>query len=177
MKTTVPQCWTAIFSMLLLFGIAASAATPCITPEYRQLDFWIGDWDAFDVGKPTTLVARTRVSRILDGCVLQEDYEQRDGLTGQSFSIYGASRKVWHQTWVTNRGQLLVIEGGLKNGEMVLRGVNHAPDGKLRQVRGIWKPVAGGVRETAVTSIDNGKTWRPWFDMIFVPHKRPASRD
>jgi hypothetical protein len=41
-------------------------------------------------------------------------------LAGESFSIYDVSRKVWHQTWVTDRGKLLVIEGGLQQGAMVL---------------------------------------------------------
>jgi len=107
------------------------------------------------------LVARTRVDLILDGCVLREDYEGADGHKGQSFSIYDGSRKIWHQSWVTNRGEMLMIEGGLQAGEMVLSGVDHAADGKERHVRGRWKPVSGGVRETAVTSTDGGRTWKP----------------
>ncbi len=148
---------------------AAESTKPafCRAPEYRQFDFWIGDWDAFDVTNPTTKVARTRVDLILDGCVLHEDYEGADGHKGQSFSIYDTSRSIWHQSWVTNRGEMLVIEGGLQAGEMVLSGVNHTADGKERHVRGSWKPVNGGVRETAVTSTDSGRTWKPWFDLIF----------
>jgi hypothetical protein len=91
-----------------------------------------------------------------------------DGHQGQSFTIYDAARKVWHQTWVTNRGQLLVIEGNGESGEMVLRGEDHAA-GAL--VRGTWKPVKGGVRETALTSTDGGKTWKRWFDLLFRPHQ------
>jgi hypothetical protein len=79
-------------------------SAPCMAPEYRQFDFWIGDWDAFDVGSPV-VVARTQVDRILDGCVLHENYEGTDGHKGQSFTIYDESRNVWHQSWVTNRGQ------------------------------------------------------------------------
>ncbi len=139
--------------------------------EYRQFDFWIGDWDAFDPTNPTTKVARTRVDLILDGCVLHEDYEDADGHKVQSFSIYDASRRIWHQSWVTNRGEMLEIEGGLQAGEMVLSGVDHTADGKERHVRGSWKPVNGGVRETAVTSTDGGRTWKPWFDLLFRSHK------
>lgn len=181
------------FGLLLIFGIFAAtlilggterpqrsalSQTPpqrhraCTAPEYHQFDFWIGDWDAFDLDKPTVLAAHNRVDRILDGCVLREDYRSLDGSEGQSFSIYDASRRVWHQTWVTNRGKLLVIEGQFRSGEMVLAGVDRTEEGKERQVRGVWKPVKDGVRETAVTSVDGGNTWQPWFDMIFRPGRQ-----
>lgn len=151
---------------------AASAQPPaCSAPEYHQFDFWAGDWDAFDVGKPDTAVAHARVDRILDGCVLLEDYQAANGSHGESFSIYDGSRKVWHQSWVTNRGRLLIIEGRFESGVMVLSGADVQPDGRQRRVRGIWKPAPEGVRETAFTSIDGGKTWDLWFDLIFRPHK------
>ena len=91
-------------------------------------------------------------------------------MKGQSFSIYDASRGIWHQSWVTNRGKLLVIEGKIEAGEMVLSGVEHTAEGQTI-IRGRWKPVDGGVRETAVTSADGGKTWKRWFDLLFRPHK------
>ena len=141
----------------------------CVAPEFRQFDFWVGDWDGFEVDK-TTIVAHAQVDRVLDGCVLLEQYEGTDGLKGQSFSLYDTSRRIWHQTWVTNRGQLLVVEGKIQAGEMVLSGVDHAA-GRRILVRGTWKPVKGGVRETAVTSTDGGKTWQAWFDLLFRPHK------
>jgi hypothetical protein len=33
----------------------------CATSEYRQFDFWVGDWDAFDVDNPTTVVRAPRL--------------------------------------------------------------------------------------------------------------------
>lgn len=63
-------------------------------------------------------------------------------------SIYDTSRRVWHQTCVTNQGTLLVIEGKFESDEMVLSGINHKNVDSI--VRGVWKPVQGGVRETAV---------------------------
>jgi hypothetical protein len=78
---------------------------------------------------------------------------------------------VWHQNWVTNRGQWLLIDGGLQGSEMVLSGVDRTADGKEKLVRGVWKPEGGAVRETAVTSTDGGKTWQPWFDLWFRPRR------
>jgi ketosteroid isomerase-like protein len=153
----------------LLFSAESEPPRSCAAPEFRAFDFWIGDWEAFDIDKPNTKVAHNRVDRILDGCVLLEDYQATDGSHGESFTIYDASRKVWHQSWVTNHGALLIIEGNMQSGDMVLSGTDRTADGKQKRVRGTWKPVPGGVRETAVTSTDDGKTWKPWFDLIFRP--------
>ena len=162
-----------VYVVVLLAGSGVTAACaaseegpksgPCAASAYRQFDFWTGDWDVFDVGSPIK-VAHARVDPILEGCVLREDYQGTDGHKGQSFTIYDAARKVWHQSWVTNRGELLVIEGNIKAGEMVLSGEDHA---KGVLVHGTWKPEKGGVRETAVTSTDGGRTWKPWFDLVF----------
>ena len=178
-----PACWSKIsllFVLALFVALEGETATHvttqqvakptfCSGPEYRQFDFWVGDWDVLESGKEE-LVARTHVERILDGCVLREDYESTDGLKGQSFTLYDASRGIWHQSWATNRGQLLTIEGRLENGGMVLSGTERTGDGKEKLVRGTWKPTSAGVRETAVTSLDAGKTWQPWFDLEFRPH-------
>ena len=150
---------------------AAVKSTPCAAPDYRQFDFWIGDWDVFDSDNLAIKVARVRVEPILNGCVLRETYEAPDGHQGQSFSIFDASRQVWHQSWVTNSGQLLVVEGAMQAGAMILNGVDRAPDGKERRVRGIWKAASESVRESATRSTDGGLTWKPWFDLLFRPHQ------
>jgi hypothetical protein len=153
---------------------AQSGAPACSAPEYRQFDFWVGDWDAFDAADPTTSTAHIRVDRILDGCVLKETYEGTNGALGQSLTIFDQTRGVWHQTWVTNRGRLLTIEGTMESGTIVLNGSDRTADGKPRLIRGTWKSEGANVRETAVMSIDNGVTWAPWFDLIFRPHASEA---
>jgi ketosteroid isomerase-like protein len=147
----------------------------CAASEFHQLDFWAGDWDVFDIDKPDTKVARVRVEHILDGCVLREDYQGVEGHQGQSFSIYDAALKTWHQSWVTNRGQILLLDGGVQGDAFVLSATEHLRDGRQKLVRGTWKQVEGGVRETAVTSLDDGKFWKPWFDLMFRPHSASTS--
>src|SRR5947207_11414570 len=105
---TIRQCHNVVltFPIILIVAIMAfnsslsagedpAHAASCAAPEYRQFDFWVGDWDAFEGGSSFP-VARVRVDRILDGCALHEDYRDPDGMKGDSFSIYDASRKVWH---------------------------------------------------------------------------------
>ncbi len=149
-------------------GFAAlSLAGPCAAPAYRQFDFWVGDWDVIDEKQPAVAVAHARVEVILDGCVLHETYEAMDGHKGESFSVYDVSRQIWHQSWVTNNGQLLTIEGHLQGREMLLTGIDYLPDGKPRYVRGSWRQEKDGVREIAARSTDGGVSWVPWFDLLF----------
>jgi ketosteroid isomerase-like protein len=150
-----------MMSRRTVFALDSPPAS-CSDPTYRQFDFWTGDWDVFDVGNPTK-VAHARIDSILEGCVLREDYRNMSGHEGQSFTIYDASRKLWHQTWVTSDGVLLEIEGRFEDGEMVLSGKNQ----KGEIVRGTWKSMNGEVREVAQKSADDGKTWDPWFDIMF----------
>jgi hypothetical protein len=181
MSSNAQRVRVYLFSLFVLFitemllsmisiGAKSRIPTPCSAPKYHECDFWLGDWDAFDFAT-STKDARIRVERILDGCVIHENYQSTDGHKGKSFSIYDASRKVWHQSWVTNRGKLLIIEGKLEDAAMVLAGVDRTSSGEERYVHGIWKPADDGVRETAFTSTDGGKTWKSWFDLMFRPHK------
>ncbi len=148
----------------------ASKAVACSAPAYREFDFWVGDWIVYDVAGADE-VAHAYVTHMLNGCVVHEVYEEGPGHRGESFSIYDASQRRWQQTWMTNHGTLLTIEGNIRGGAMILSGVEHVVGGGEKQVRGVWRPVAGAVRETAVTSRDGGRTWKPWFDLIFRPHR------
>lgn len=151
-------------------GAAPAPPSRCAAPEYRQFDFWAGDWDAYDADDMSKPAARVRVDPILDGCALREDYRGVSGLVGQSLNSYDAVRKVWHQSWVTNRGQLLVLEGEWGGGRMTLSATEATAKGPVLW-KGVWIPQPGGeVRETAETSSDGGRTWKPAFDMVFREH-------
>jgi hypothetical protein len=151
-------------------GGEAKPAARCGSAQFRQFDFFVGDWDTYDAGSPSTVVARNKVTVVLDGCVVREGYRQNDGMHGESFSIYNTSRDRWHQTWVTNRGKLLQLDGHLAGDRMILTGTETALDGTSSLLRGTWRPDAGAVHEIAERSTDGGKTWKPVFDIVFRPH-------
>ncbi len=161
--------WTLVAAALVTAG-GASARTPpapCRAPAYRQFDFFLGEWDASDAGQ-TTVKAHNSVTRMLDGCAVREVYRRVDGYEGESFSLYDAARRVWHQSWTTNRGELLLLEGGLHDGAMVLIGRDAATTGADALLRGVWRRQPdGSVRETADRSTDGGVHWTPVFDIDF----------
>lgn len=149
-------------------GPASSTRPPaCTAPEYRQFDFFAGDWDTYDVGGPDTAVARNRVTPMVGGCALREVYEQKDGLHGESFSTWDAARGVWHQSWVTNRGQLLLMDGRFENGRMSFTTMPGAP----QTIRAVWWKDGATVREKAETTQDGGTSWETLFDIVFRPHR------
>jgi hypothetical protein len=158
-------------------GATANSLPSCKTAaEYHALDFWIGDWDTFETETPTGLSeARTHVDAIAEGCAIHELYEQTDGLIGDSILSYDSVRKQWQQTWVTNRGSIMVIYGNFKDGELILEGESHLKNGSSVMQRITWKTQDGGVREFSVLSKDGGKTWAPAFDVLFLKHKDRSS--
>lgn len=158
--------------LLLGTGFAAAPAPPplCTASEYRQFDFFVGDWDVYDVGRPDSIVARNRVAPMLGGCALREVYQQGDGLRGESFSLYDATRRVWHQSWVTNRGELLLLEGQLAGDRMVLLAPETGPNGSSSLVRGTWWQEGAAVRLRAERSHDAGRSWTMLYDIVFRPH-------
>lgn len=146
-----------------------TASLDCNAEEYRQLDFWIGDWDTFETEAPGgPSIARARIKPIAQGCAIHELYEQNDGLIGDSILSYDAVRKQWQQTWVTNRGAIMVLWGNIKDGALVLEGETHLRNGKSVMQRITWKAEGNGVRESAMLSKDGGKTWTPAFDLMFM---------
>ena len=148
-----------------------AAPQSCDGPEYHQFDFFEGEWDAYDFGVPDSIIAHNTVTPMLGGCAMREVYVQGDGVQGESFSMFDASRHLWHQSWVTNHGALLLLDGRLDAGRMVLTATEHDKKGGSSLLRGIWIPQHGAVRETAQRSKDGGKTWEPVFDIVFRPHK------
>lgn len=144
---------------------AQSAPTPaqCREPEYRQFDFWVGEWD---VTLPDGKTAgHNRIEPILGGCALRESWTGAGGLAGTSYNVYDRSRKVWHQTWVDGQGNLLQLEGGFASGRMTLQGETVDSAGAKARQRIIWEPTGpGGVRQLWETSSDGGATWTVAFD-------------
>jgi len=155
--------------VLVLIAVAAAAQgegqpAPCSAPEYRQFDFWLGNWTVTEGGKPS---GKNQVSVVLDGCVVFEQWQGELGYAGKSFNRYDAASGQWEQTWVDNHGGVLKLSGGMQDGKMVLQGENEVK-GKVSLNRITWTPNAdGSVRQHWETSEDGGGTWTTVFDGLY----------
>lgn len=76
---------------------------PCSTdPLYRQFDFWLGEWDV--VAPNGNHAGDSKISLILDSCIVLEEWTGNYGYAGKSFNSYNAKTKQWQQYWVDNGG-------------------------------------------------------------------------
>ena len=87
--------------------------------------------------------------------------------------MWDSGKRRWYQTWVDDKGNVLLLSGGRQGAKMVLEG--DSPDGKGGTVRNriSWSPLAAGhVRQVWETSSDGGKTWETAFDGDYGPRRR-----
>jgi hypothetical protein len=139
---------------------------PCSAPEDRQFDFWIGSWSVTANGT-TKVVGTNDVTREFGGCVLQEHWTA-GAFAGTSVNHYDTARHVWHQTWVDSGGNLLLLDGGVRNGAMVMSGTHPGARGAKVIERITWTHNADGtVRQLWQASNDGGATWSTSFDGIY----------
>jgi hypothetical protein len=164
---------TAILGSLL--GLSAlqsqgTAAKPCAGPEYRQFDFWIGDWTV--TGAKGKLAGSNRIERVAGGCGLQENWTAATGGSGRSLNAYSPQDGKWHQVWLGSGGLWMPLSGGLRDGSMVLEGRTIGPKKEVIEQRITWTPQADGrVRQLWEQSMDSGKTWTAGFDGMYSKKK------
>ena len=143
-------------------ALAQGAASSCNSAKHREFDFWIGEWGVH--GPKGKLAGTNSIKAEFGGCVLHERYDTGRGYSGESFNVYDAPRGVWHQTWVDSSGLLLLLEGGLRQGSMVLEGQTVGTGGKTTQHRITWTPNPDGSVRQLWESTDEKGAWAVAFD-------------
>ena len=154
-------------SPLAVMGPSATSAqtNPCSAPQQKQFDFWVGEWDLTWPGQNNAETGHgtNSIKRVLDGCVVQENFSGADAmhLRGTSLSTFDARAGKWKQTWVDNEGGYLDFVGEFKDGQMILQREGIRPDGTKVLQRMIWKNITGnGFDWSWEASSDGGKTWQ-----------------
>jgi hypothetical protein len=96
----------------------------------RDFDFWLGEWDVF--GPQERRAGRNSITALYGGGAIAEHWHGAGDVEGHSLNAYDPATDRWHQTWVDSTGGLLLLDGRLIDGSMVLEGV-----GRGRRRRGL----------------------------------------
>jgi tetratricopeptide (TPR) repeat protein len=144
---------------------------PCAyTPENRQFDFWLGEWNV-STTQGAVPSGNSTIELILENCVVQENWKSLNGpYAGKSYNIYNASLKRWEQYWVDNVGGNIFFYGGLKDGVMDYWTDDlPQPDGtKLKRHLQFFKLGSDSVRQFSQGSSDGGKSWQVEYDFTYI---------
>lgn len=142
------------------------AVNPCkASPEFRQFDFWIGEWE---VKAPQGQTAGTSsVQLILGQCIILENWTGASGVSGKSFNIFDRTDKKWHQTWVDDKGTFTHYIGEFKDGKMAVVADTTIAGKKTLAKMTFTKLPNGDVRQHGENSTDEGKTWTTSFDLTY----------
>ncbi len=91
------------FLLPLLSVAQQTQQSRCKTqPEYRQFDFWIGEWE---VKNPSdVVVGNSKIELTVGDCVILENWTGGSGYTGISLNYYSIFDQKWHQKWIGSGG-------------------------------------------------------------------------
>ncbi len=174
-----PYYWGVRTILLLLAALAAGthqvlaqAAPGASQAPHHELDFWIGDWEAFADGR---LDGTDRIEKTLNGAAVTEFWRDSNGHDGKSWFYFYRPENRWKQIWVTDTGgvkEKVCIEV-LPRGGMRFRGEIPLRDGRKVLDQTTLTPLSDGtVRQAIEQSMDGGKTWVVSYDAIY--RRRPS---
>jgi len=144
----------------------AAKVPDCTAAEYRQLDFWLGDWMVIDTAS-SIVFGSSHIEPAAGRCTIREQYSSPrapgGAYDGTSYSSFDRADRRWHQFYVDSHGTVNTYVGGSDGSAMVL--LSKTPAGKT--LRMTYRPMTNGtVRQTGETSI-NGEDWTPVYDYTY----------
>lgn len=143
---------------------------PCLySTEARQFDFWVGEWDVFNLQGQKA--GTNSIQLFSNGCGLMENWTSSLGGDGKSINYYDASTQKWYQHWIGSGGGALRYSGNFKEGAMRFEGETVAGGKKTLQKLTFFKLDENTVRQLFEASTDDGKTWSVTFDLKYVRKK------
>ncbi len=142
----------------------SSSKSGCTTPQSRQFDFWVGNWNVYNPANE--LAGTNRIDKVVNGCLLVENWKGAKGGTGKSFNFYDAGRKKWRQVWVSAEGAL-DLQGDLIDGSIRYSGETTGLNGVTQESLVFTPNPDGTIRQLWQQSPDGGNTWRVNFDGLY----------
>ena len=100
----------------------------CATPEARQFDFWLGEWDVSPSGSTSgATIAESSITLADQGCVVIEHWRPFGGAHGHSLNSYDPTTQSWHQSWMSAAPLRTEYRGQFENGMMSFEALTPLP--------------------------------------------------
>ena len=151
-----------------IFGLSATAAETCKDQPYHEFDFLLGQWLVH--AESGEFQGRNSITAQENGCLIVEQWQGRQGGTGQSFNYYNPRTTKWHQLWVSTSA-IIDYSGDLTpGGAMHLEGfIVYQENGLQATFTGTWTPQADGsvLQELKQYNPENN-SWMNWFTGIYT---------
>ncbi|WP_040368053.1 hypothetical protein [Balneola vulgaris] len=155
-----------LMSFHSLQGYGQGSNNACNTPEHRQFDFWVGDWNVLDANG--TQLGTSKVELILNDCVIFENWTSNNpGYAGKSFNYYNPFTAKWNQKWIDTNGLPIEFEGSFdpEAQALIYSATTLNQNGQLVQNKlSFYKKSEDYVNQVWEQSTDAGNTWRVVFD-------------
>ena len=149
-------------------------APRCEGREYHRLDFWVGEWDVRDASGARD--GSNVITKTLDGCALEEHWQDANGSRGTSLFFYDRAARAWKQVWATSNGawKEKTEAGGAPAGAVRFEGrVPRAAGGEALDRTTLVSTADGHVEQSIEQSTDGGATWKKWTGIY--ERKAPAA--
>lgn len=150
---------------IILVGVLTSslpAQSQVNIKAESAFDFWVGKWEvSWKINDSTTQKGINEITKILDGKVIQENFEDPNSkFKGTSISVYDPNKRSWHQAWADNSGGYFNFIGEWNDSVRIFKTLPEIKDGKINISRMVFR----NIQEHHFIwdwekSEDGGQTW------------------
>jgi len=149
---------------------AVQHANPCDDDQFRQFDFWLGDWDVASAGDGIHR-GSSHISKEMNGCLVWENWTSAgSSYFGKSYNTWNPNLKRWEQYWVDTSAGVMFFHGTRKDNVMDYwtDDVPQTTGGTLLRHLQFFNLGPDKVRQWSQGSSDGGKTWHTEYDLIYT---------
>jgi hypothetical protein len=170
------KIWHFALTLGLLWATPAFSQTgnppcACCGEEYKQFDFWIGDWVVYANAE---MIGFNKITKIESDCVLRENWKSVvSSHSGTSYNFFDQNSKKWKHVWIGSDGKTLEVAGNYKDHKMTMVGTESSDDkGNSILNRITWTANPDGtVRQVWEQSRDGGQSYSVQFDGLYRRRK------
>lgn len=181
-------------AVLNMIAVSASSSAECSDLGYHQFDFWIGQWDIKQEilkadGTWFKADASTKVSPILGGCALMEEWqgdvfffwegmEKPEPLKGFSVRAFDQKTNQWTISWMDTRHlRFTEFAGRFRDGRGEFFRKRPNENGKETITRVTFSDITpASVRWDLAISPDDGQSWKTLWIMQMTRRDKQAKQ-